>query len=199
MEQLGNITATICILMAWSYLWKENPMYNLAEHLLVGIATGYGIAYTIEVQLKPRIVDDIVGKGRWSLVIPAAIGCLIYFRFFRNFEWLARITMGFWIGYGAGNFLAFNPATYMPQVFDTFIKIDSIDNLIYFVIVVLVVWYFIFTIRQDSGPLATGSKLGRYALMIAFGSAYGSITMAYLSLIIGQLQIILKDTLKLVQ
>ncbi len=199
MEQLGNITASVCILMAWSYLWKENPLYTLAEHLLVGIATGYGIAYTIEVQLKPRITNEIIGNGRWSLLIPAIIGCLIYFRFFKGYEWLAKITMGFWIGYGAGNFLAFNPATYMPQLFNTFIRLDSINNVIYFAVVVLVLWYFIFTIRKDSGVLASGSRLGRYALMVAFGSAYGSITMAYLSLIIGQLQIILKDTLHLIK
>jgi hypothetical protein len=94
----------------------------------VGIATGYGIAYTIEVQLKPRITNEIIGNGRWSLLIPAIIGCLIYFRFFKGYEWLAKITMGFWIGYGAGNFLAFNPATYMPQLFNTFIRLDSIQQ-----------------------------------------------------------------------
>ncbi|HHY12819.1 MAG TPA: hypothetical protein GX529_09345 [Firmicutes bacterium] len=199
MEQFGNIVSSICILMAWSYLIKENPLYTFAEHLLVGMAVGRGIAYTIEVQLKPRIVDGIVGEGRWSLLIPAVIGCLIYFRFFKGYEWVSRICMAVWIGYGAGNFLGFNPATYMPQIFDTFIRLDSFDNVLYFVIVVLVIWYFIFTIRKESGPLKHASMLGRYALMVAFGSAYGSITMAYLSLIIGQLQIILRDTLHLIK
>ena len=26
-EQLGNISASICIIMAWSYLWKEDNPY----------------------------------------------------------------------------------------------------------------------------------------------------------------------------
>jgi hypothetical protein len=185
--------------MAWSYLIKENAVYNFAEHLLVGMAVGRGIAYTIEVQLQPRIVDGIIGQGRWSLIIPAIIGCLIYFRFVRGYEWVSRICMAVWIGYGAGNFLAFNPATYMPQIFDSFFKLDSIDNVIYFLVVISIVWYFIFTVRKDSGFGQQFSMIGRYALMIAFGSAYGSITMAYLSLIIGQLQIILRDTLHLVK
>ena len=77
--------------MAWSYLIKENAVYNFAEHLLVGMAVGRGIAYTIEVQLQPRIVDGIIGQGRWSLIIPAIIGCLIYFRFVRGYEWVSRI------------------------------------------------------------------------------------------------------------
>ncbi|MGI6621371.1 MAG: hypothetical protein ACOX35_08095 [Bacillota bacterium] len=199
MEQFGYIVSSICILMAWSYLIKENAVYNFAEHLLVGMAVGRGIAYTIEVQLKPRIVDGMIGQGRWSLIIPAIIGCLIYFRFVRGYEWLSRICMAVWIGYGAGNALAFNPATYMPQIFDSFIKLDSFDNIIYFLIVISVLWYFIFTVRKDSGFGQQFSRAGRYALMVAFGSAYGSITMSYLSLIIGQLEIILRDTLHLVK
>ena len=199
MEQFGYIVSSICILMAWSYLIKENAVYNFAEHLLVGMAVGRGIAYTIEVQLKPRIVDGMIGQGRWSLIIPAIIGCLIYFRFVRGYEWLSRICMAVWIGYGAGNALAFNPATYMPQIFDSFIKLDSFDNILYFLIVISVLWYFIFTVRKDSGFGQQFSRAGRYALMVAFGSAYGSITMSYLSLIIGQLEIILRDTLHLVK
>ena len=199
-EQLGNITASICIVMAWSYLWKEdNPLYTLAEHLLVGIASGYGIGYTILVQLVPRINDEIIGNQHYSLIIPALIGCLIYFRFFKGHEWLSKICMGFWIGYGAGNHLAFNPATYMPQIFDTFINLNNINNILYFAIVVLVIWYFIFTIKKETPVRKGASQLGRYALMVAFGSAYGSITMAYLSLIIGQLEIIFKDTLHLIK
>ncbi|HOA70519.1 MAG TPA: hypothetical protein PKL07_01455 [Bacillota bacterium] len=199
MEQLGYIVSSICILMAWSYLVKENALYTFAEHLLVGMAVGRGIAYTIEVQLTPRIVDQMIGQGRWSLLIPALIGCLIYFRFVKGYEWVSRICMAVWIGYGAGNALAFNPATYMPQVFDSFFKLDSIDNIIYFFVVVSVLWYFIFTVKKDAGFGKQFSMIGRYALMVAFGSAYGSITMAYLSLIIGQLQIILRDTLHLVK
>ncbi len=185
--------------MAWSYLYKENPIYNFAEHLYVGITVGRGIAYTLEVELKPRVLDQMIGEGRWSLLIPAIIGCLIYFRFIRGYEWISRICMGFWIGYGVGNHLGFSPASYMTQMFNTFINLNTINNLIYFIIVVGVMWYFIFTIQRESGPLHHASMFGRYAMMLAFGSAYGSITMAYLSLIIGRLQIILRDTLQLVQ
>jgi len=200
LEQWGNIATSICIIMAWSYLYKgENPLYTFAEHILVGIATAYGIAYTWEVELKPRVMNDIVAKGKWSLLIPAVLGLLIYMWFRKGHEWIARITMGFWIGYGAGYGLAYSPPVFLKQIFDSFINLRTIDNIIYFVVVITALCYFMFTIKKDRGLLKEASQFGRYALMVAFGSAYGSITMAYLSLIIGQVSIILKDTLHLVK
>ncbi|MGE5580129.1 MAG: hypothetical protein ACM3WU_08820 [Bacillota bacterium] len=205
-EQWSFIFQSICILAAWSYLVKgENPVYTGAEHFLVGSATAYGIVYTWQNQLVPRVVDDIIGKGKWGYLIPAALGLLIYFAFIKGHEWIARITMGFWIGYGAGYALAYNPPVFLKQVFDSFINLNtgkastSINNILYFLVVVTALVYFAFTLKKDRGVAGGASKFGRYALMVAFGSAYGSITMAYLSLIIGQLNIIFRDTLHLVK
>jgi hypothetical protein len=172
---------------------------------LVGSATAYGIVYTIQNQIVPRIVDDIVGRGKWVYIIGAVFGLLIYFSFVKGQEWVARLTMGFWIGYGAGYNLAYSPPVFLKQVTDTFINLrtgqvsTSINNLLYFVIVIATLMYFAFTLKKDTGVLKYGAQFGRYALMVAFGSAYGSITMAYLSLIIGQLGIIFKDTLHLIK
>lgn len=198
-EQWGHIATSICIIMAWSYLYKENPLYTLAEHILVAIATAYDIAYTWEVTLKPRVTNDIIAKGKWSLLIPAVLGLLIYTWFWKGHEWIARITMGFWIGYGAGYSLAYSPPVFLKQVFDSFISLRSFNNIVYFAVVITALLYFIFTIKKERGPMKGISQFGRYALMVAFGSAYGSITMAYLSLIIGQVTIILQDTLHLVK
>lgn len=205
-EQWSSILHSLCIIAAWSYLYKgQNPVYTAAEHILVGSATAYGIVYTWQVQLIPRLMDDIIKNGKWGYIIPAVIGLLIYFALFKGYEWIARIAMGFWIGYGAGYALSYSPPVFLKQVFDSFINLKadkvstSINNIIYFAIVITCLMYFAFTLKKDMGPLKYGAQFGRYALMVAFGSAYGSITMAYLSLIIGQLTIILKDTLHLVQ
>jgi len=205
-EQWSLILQSLCILAAWSYLVKgENPIYTAAEHILVGSATAYGIIYTWQNQLGPRIFDDILTKGKWSYVIPSAIGLLIYFSYFKGYEWIARITMGFWIGYGAGYTLAYSPRSFMTQVFDSFINLNtgklstSLNNILYFAVVVAALVYFAFTLKKDTGPANIVSRFGRYALMVAFGSAYGSITMAYLSLIIGRLNIIFRDTLHLIK
>ena len=205
-QQWSYIFQSLCVICAWSYLVKgENPLYKAAEHILVGSATAYGIVYTWQNQMVPRVTEDILKKGKWGYVFPAVLGLLIYFAFFRGYEWIARLTMGFWIGYGAGYALAYNPPVFFKQVFDSFINLApgkvsaSLNNIIYFLVVVTSLMYFAFTLKKDAGALRYGSMFGRYALMVAFGSAYGSITMAYLSLIIGQLQIIFRDTLHLVK
>lgn len=198
--QWANIAKTICIIMAWSYLWKgDNPVFNFAEHFLVSTATAYGIAYTWEMQLRPRLFDDIIGKGKYEYIIPAILGLFMYLMFVKGYEWVARLTMGFWIGYGAGYALGYNPPVFFKQVFDSFIRLNTVNNVIYFLVVITALMYFAFTLKKDHGVLKHGAQFGRYALMVAFGSAYGSITMAYLSLIIGQLQIIFRDTLHLVK
>lgn len=206
-QQWGAVAGSICILMAWSYLYKDNPLYAFAEHLFIGIVTARGITYTFENQLKPLVTTDIMKKGEWDLLIPAAIGLLIYTSFFKNYQWLSRITMGFWIGYSSGYFLAYNPDVYFGQVFDSFINLRNPqyflgvhwNNLLYFAIIISTLMYFAFTLKKDRGLSKHAAQFGRYALMVAFGSAYGSITMAYLSLIIGKLEVILKDTLHLVK
>ncbi|MBE3519330.1 MAG: hypothetical protein IMW97_03385 [Firmicutes bacterium] len=203
-EQWGAIAGSICIIMAWSYLFKESDVYYFAEHLFVGLTVARGLTYTFENQLKPLILKDIAEKGQWSLLIPVVIGLLIYCWFFKGLRWVARITMGFWIGYGAGYTLAFSPPVYLKQVFDTFTPFIkdgrfNFEGVLYFLVVITALMYFLFTVKKESGVLKYGSMFGRYALMVAFGSAYGSITMAYLSLVIGKLQVIFKDALHLVK
>ena len=108
------------------------------------------------------------------------------------------------LDYGIGYQLAYGPPVMFGQVKDSFINLiadtglDTFNNILYFLIIITVFLYFAFTLKKESGPLKYGSQFGRYALMIAFGSAYGSITMAYLSLIIGKLEVILKDALHLI-
>ncbi|HRW78849.1 MAG TPA: hypothetical protein P5207_09295 [Candidatus Sabulitectum sp.] len=40
-ETIGIWVAAIFTIGIYSFLYKENPLYRLAEHLVVGISTGY--------------------------------------------------------------------------------------------------------------------------------------------------------------
>lgn len=187
--------------MCFSYLYKDNPLYRIAEYLFVALSTGYTVAYVYHNNLLPYVQKDMLQNGEWSLLIPMAIGLSIYTRYNKKWVWVSRIPMAFWIGYGAGYGLAYDPAVFMRQVFDSFINVtDNFpNNLLYAAIVISVIVFFIFTIKKDAGPAKHTSLFGRYALMVAFGSAFGSITMAYLSLIIGRLQYVLVDCLKVIR
>lgn len=197
--QTGLYIGALLTIMAWSYLYKENPLFRFTEHLYIGLVTAYGVGYTYHNYLVPIITKDIVQQGGYSLIIPAVAGLLIYARYIRGWVWLSRIPMAFWIGYGAGYSLAYTPAVFMKQIFDSFIQLNSINNIIYFLVLVSAIMFFIFTVKKDAGPMKWGHYAGRYSLMVAFGSAFGSITMAYLSLIIGRLSYVLCDALHLIK
>lgn len=198
--QTGLWVGGLVTLMAWSYLYKENPLFRLVEHIFVGGAMAYGVFTTYYQVILPTWQKDMVKDGNWSYLIPIAIGLLIYTRYAgRGWSWLARWTMAFWVGYGAGYELAYTPAVFMKQVTDTFRPIKGINDVLYFLIVAAALYYFLFTVRKE-GPAQKGiSWFGRYSLMVAFGAAFGSITMAYLSLIIGRLQYLLRDVTHLIK
>lgn len=200
-EQTGLYIGAILTAMSFTYLYKDNPLYRIAEYLFVALSTGYGVAYVYHSQIIGYIEKDMLKGGEWSLLIPIAIGLLIYTRYNKKWVWISRIPMAFWIGYGAGYGLAYDPAVFMKQVFDSFINITDAfpNNLIYAAVVVSTVVFFLFTVKKDRGALKYTSLFGRYALMVAFGSAFGSIAMAYLSLIIGRLQYVLVDCLHILK
>ncbi|MGI6662647.1 MAG: hypothetical protein ACOX4B_04100 [Bacillota bacterium] len=54
--------------------------------------------------------------------------------------------------------------------------------------------YFFFT-REQKGALKVTSQIGRWTMMIAFGSAFSNTVMGRLSLLIGRLQYLLGDWL----
>lgn len=200
-QQTGLYIGALLTLMCFSYLYKDNPLYRIAEYLFVALSTGYGVAYVYHSQIAGYVQKDMMANGEWSLLIPITIGILIYTRYNKNLVWLSRIPMAFWIGYGGGYTLAYDPAVFMKQVFDSFIDVTKNfpNNLIYAIVVISVVTFFLFTIKKEAGPMKHTSVLGRYALMVAFGSAFGSITMAYLSLIIGRLQYVLIEALQVLK
>ncbi len=204
-EQTGLYVGALLTIMTWSYLYKENPLYRIAEHLVVGLTTAYGIGYVYHNTIKPTIEKDILQDGRYLLIIPILLGLMIYGRYHKDWVWLSRIPMAFWIGYGAGYTLAYQPAIFMRQIFDSFISFRgataaaTFNQIIYALVVISVLIFFIFTIKRDDRAVKNVALFGRYALMVAFGSAYGSITMAYLSLIIGRLQYVLIECLKIMK
>ncbi len=63
--------AAILTLALFTYLWKENPVYRLAEHIMVGLAAAHGMATTWDNYLKPTFTDAIPKQGQYHLIIPA--------------------------------------------------------------------------------------------------------------------------------
>jgi len=191
--------AAILTLALFTYLWKENPIYRLAEHIMVGLAAAHGMATTWDNYLKPTFTDAIPKQGQYHLIIPAILGILIYARYTKQFQWVARIPMSFWVGYGVGYTLSFVPRSFLLQVTDSFIAFDSVDNILFFILLAATIVYFMFTVRKEGTGAGFVSTVGRYAIMIGLGASFGNTVQGRISLFLGRLQFLLGDWLGLVK
>jgi hypothetical protein len=106
---------TICI---FSFLYRDNPLYRFAEHLVVGVSAGYWIAILYHTSLTDLWVEPLgnsikafsqpggtfLGElGMLTLnLMPGVIGFLMFSRFFARTSWISRWPIAFYLGISAG-------------------------------------------------------------------------------------------------
>ena len=114
--KFGLFVSAWLTLIILSFLYKDNPFYKAAEHIMVGLAMGYfAITFIFQV-LEPRFYDRFVRGNlqagdqlfgspdlfRWALIIPAILGCLMLTRIFPKIAWMSRWSIAATIGMGSG-------------------------------------------------------------------------------------------------
>ncbi len=75
-DTIGIWVGAFFTLAIYSFLYKENPIYRLAEHLVVGISSGYAMAVTYQITVKPRLIDPLLSGNHWINLIPGILGLL---------------------------------------------------------------------------------------------------------------------------
>ncbi len=106
---------TFCI---FSFLYRDNPLYRFAEHLVVGISAGYWIAILYHTSLTTLWINPLVSSisafgnsggsvaGKIGMLIvniaPGAIGVLMFSRFFKKTSWISRWPIAYYLGISAG-------------------------------------------------------------------------------------------------
>ncbi len=195
MDTLGIWVGAFLTLSFLSILFKENPFYRLAEHLYVGLAAGQAIVMGW-LNVKNMAITPLTKEGRFVVIIPLALGILLYSRFLPSqVRWLNRSPSAFLVGVGTGlAFTRFAQSDLIGQIRGAFVPIDSVNVLVIFIGSLSTITYFFFT-KEQKGALKVTSQIGRYTMMIAFGSAFSNTVMGRLSLLIGRLQYLLGDWL----
>lgn len=205
-ETIGLWVAALFTIGIYSFLYKENPLYRLAEHLVVGVSLGYNIAITWTRVIQPKLIDPIANgeQNAWILLIPAALGLLYVTRFFQNVAWLSRYPMAFLMGAGMGigfplsmkaNVLRQLEATLIP-LYQPGLPWDVVVGNIVMVFGTLAALIYFFFSKPHKGPFfGTGSKLGIWIIMVGFGATFGFTVMGRISLLIGRIQFLLYDWL----
>ncbi|MFA6110612.1 MAG: hypothetical protein WDA75_17765 [Candidatus Latescibacterota bacterium] len=209
-DGFGVIVGAGLTLALYTFLYRDNPLFKLAEHVYVGVAAAYTFGQIWYPTLYGEIVAPLGGldentsrPSNWWLVVPTLLGALMLTRFSRRLGWLSRISFAFFVGLGAGfaiprTISSFLLAQIEPTLVPPSLSWDGLNLLLILIGVVSVLVYFFFSL-EHRGAVGAVSKVGIWFLMISFGASFGYTIMARLSLLIGRMTFLLGDWLHLVR
>jgi hypothetical protein len=197
-------------LAVFSFLWRENPVFRFAEHLLVGVSAGYYVVqYFYSGIVKKMIVPVRQDPGtNWPLVFGGILGVMMFARLFRRLSWAARYPVAFYVSSAAGYFIpSILEANVLKQLGGTVtapgtaaaagggFAMVSASMLVLGVIAVLV--YFFFSV-EHKGVVGSVSRIGILYLMVGFGASFGYTVLGRITLLLGRFQFLLGDWLGLI-
>ena len=215
--------AALLTLFILSFVYKDNPLYKLAEHLFVGVSAGYYIILNFWTVIVPNLVDPLklayagigvdaersgrfaasLGDYRGWLVVPAILGVLLFTRFITRLSWLSRWSLAIIIGVYAGiKTTGFAQGDFVAQVQASLVPLwtghaGTDLNAMVFTVGLITSLLFFFYSREHRGALGITSRLGVYFLMVGFGAGYGYTVMSRISLLIGRFLFLLESWLGL--
>jgi hypothetical protein len=200
---IATIVAGILTLAILSFLYRDNPVYKMAESLLIGVSIGYFLVVTWDGTLMDLLFRPLLDGGELMLLIPMSLGLLMFGRFHRATSSLSRIPIAVVIGSGAGvaipamlgaRTLSQMSATVTPLITES----GSFDfsGLVVLCGVLCTLSYFYFS-REHKGALGHTAKAGTWFLMIFFGTTFGYTVMSRMSTLIGRVDFLLTDFFRL--
>jgi hypothetical protein len=241
---LGSWVAALLTLSIFSFLYKDNAVYKFAEHIFIGISAGYFVALEYWNVFIPNLWNPLIDGFRkasynvffsvgglsvglpsfpgMELLVPFALGVLLFTRFSARLSWLSRWSIAAMIGSYAGlaiigtlqgdlvaqiwaNMIPFYSADAWGAVVGTkgaaamlFAVLEGLRNPLIIVGLLATLVYFFFS-REHKGGLGMVSRIGIWFLMISFGASFGYTVMSRVSLLIGRLHFLLSDWLGIIQ
>jgi len=204
--------AALLTLCVFSFLYKDNVFYKLAEHIFVGVSS----AWLFATYLHSDIMEDMLLKAfpsafhqtsvpDWKVLGGGIIGLLILSRLIPGFVILSRFGVAFIVGFQTGIQLFDTiSANILQQLGSTIVPLftrkpgEMIKNWISVVGTSSSLAYFYFS-KEQKGIFGMFTRLGIWFLMISFGAAYGSTVMTRMSILIGRIYFLLSNWLGVVK
>jgi hypothetical protein len=206
---LGTWVAAFLTLAVLSFLYKDNPVFRLAESLFAGVSLGYYVGIVLDQTLKPNLFVPMRADfgQNWDLILAGLLGALLYMRYVPRIGWVARYGLAVYVAYYIGvEFTRKIHGEVLPQMGRTiqplhhwsvdslgaFLQSPSLISLFAIVGTYSVLIYFFFS--REQGPVTRRiSRLGVWFLMISFGAAFGFTVMGRVALLIGRLNFLILD------
>jgi len=201
--EIGAVIAGLFTLAILTFLYRDNPVYKMAESLLIGVSIGYVLVITWSSTLVDLLFEPLFAQGALSLTLPLLLGLMMFSRFHHRMSFLSRIPIAVMIGSGAGvaipamleqRTLKQMSATVMPLLTTSGRPDPAAIVILAGVLTTLCYFYFS---REHKGMLGVAAKIGTYFLMIFFGTTFGYTVMSRMSTFIGRMEFLLTDFLRL--
>lgn len=209
LQDFWTWVAAILTLSIYSFLYKDNPFYKVAEHLVVGVSVGYLVIIDYYSFLRPNVADPLWETFRYGenpsnllLIAPIFLGFLMLLRVSAKYGSLSRFSIALLMGIDCG--VAIGPTMeswVIQQVKATIFDFRNmqffytgLNDLIIMIGVIATLVFFFFS-KEHRGVLGKTARIGVVFLMVGFGASFGYTVMARISLLVGRLQFLLKDWL----
>jgi len=209
MQNISLHVAFILTLCIFSFLYRDNPFYKLAEYLVVGVSAGYYTVVFYFNYISPNLVDHFLDPEyphKWVLAIPAVLGFLLWTRFIPKYSWLSRYALAIYLGAAAGLAIPrtmemiiigqLKATMVMPFEFSSLFSLQNFNTIVIVAGVFCTLIYFFFS-KPHKGVLGGAARLGIFFIMVSFGATFGYTVMARVSLLIGRVTFMIKDYLPL--
>jgi hypothetical protein len=205
---LWTTVGALLTVFTFSFLYKDNPLYKIAEHLVVGVSAGYFVIILYYNGLRPNLFNHLFLENTWTpkydelwYIIPLILGLMMYFRFSKKLSWVSRYPIAFYMGIATGLAIPLEMKNrVVQQVYGTVVRMgfdfgnpgflgvaQGIWDWLVVILTVSCLIYFFFS-KQHKGWFGGVAKVGIYTLMIGFGASFGYTVMARISLFIQRVQ-----------
>lgn len=191
---IGTWVAAFLTLSIFSFLYRDNPFYRFAEHLMVGISMGYAIPLVYDVVFLPFVYKPIFLLHDYVMIFPTIVGILYLFRFSRKLVWLSRYPMVFFMGISGMGVVTSMNGSILVQLRSAMVPLESINLALIFIGTVSIIMYFYFS-KSHTGLYGKFTRIGIWYMMIGFGASFGYTVMARISLLIGRIQFLVIEWL----
>jgi len=201
--ELHTVIAAVLTLAIFSFLYRDNPVYKMAESLLIGVSIGYFLTITWTNSLMSGLFRPLIRDADFSLLIPLVLGLLMFGRLHPRTAVLSRLPIAVLIGSGAGAAIpAMLGARTLVQMSATVQPLvgggwwPTLSALVVMAGVLCTLAYFYFS-REHRGLMGGAARAGTWFLMVFFGTTFGYTVMSRMSTLIGRVEFLLSDFLKL--
>lgn len=220
---IGIWVAALFTLFIFSFLYKDNPFYKIAEGVVVGVSAAYWMVVGFQTTIIPNLFGKLLpgwikswampgleGRHEVVYIFPLILGIMLLWRLSPKGGWISRWPLAFIIGTTAGiRLLGFLHADFLSQIRNTVVTVFALDShggfdfwpslrmLVVVIGVLCGLVYFFFSI-EHKGFVGKTAHVGIWFLMITFGAAFGYTVMGRIALLAIRLEFLMDDWLWLI-